>query len=56
MIKLNFRKKGLMGICLALALCIAGVGAQCLRAAERVDLTKPVNITAEVDTADGSVF
>ncbi len=56
MIKLNLRKKGLMGICLALALCIVGVGAQCLKAAERVDLSKPVKITAEVDNADGSTF
>lgn len=41
---------------MALALCALGVGTYSLRAAERVDTTKTVKITAEVDVNDGSVF
>ena len=55
MIKVNLRKKGLIGISLALALCIAGVGAYNLKAAERVDTEKNVTITANV-VDDNSVF
>ena len=55
MIKVNLRKKGLIGISLALALCITGVGAYNLKAAERVDTEKTVTITANV-VEDNSVF
>ncbi len=56
MIKVNLRKKGLIGISLALALCVLGVGAHSLRAASRVDTTKTVRITAKIDSSDDSKF
>ncbi|WP_143071331.1 hypothetical protein [Pseudobutyrivibrio sp. UC1225] len=56
MIKVSLRRKGLIGICMALALCILGIGAHSLRAASRVDTKKPVTITAKVADGDTSAF
>ena len=56
MIKVNFRKKGLIGICLVAAICVMGVGAHSLRAAGRVDTTANVKITAAVASSDTSIF
>ena len=54
--KVNLRKKGLIGISLALALCVMGVGAHTLRAAGRVDTNKSVKITAVVSEDENSIF
>ena len=50
MIKVNFRKRVLIGISLALALCIVGIGAHSIRAASAVKTDDNVKITAEVDS------
>ena len=49
------RKKGLIGLSIAVAVCVMFVGVRGL-AAGRVDLEKDVNITANIDTNDNSLF
>lgn len=50
MIKVSLRRKGLIGISMALVLCILGVGVHTIRAASAVDTDADVTITAEVDS------
>ncbi len=56
MIKVNFKKKGILGIFLAAVIVAGIIGAHQLQAAERVDTSRTVTISAMVSDKDTSEF
>ena len=54
--KLGFKKKNLIALALVAAVVVSGFSVFRANAAERVDLTKDISITANIDSSDTSLF